>query len=322
MFFIFKASITLFTLPAKAKINIKTLSLTYPSDSGKQALTLSATQLISLHLFLNRPSGEEPSPDPLFGPYISVLPRDFDSHPLTWFVRQELTLSTVMEHNLLRSMPHSVHSALSRIATRFHEDWRTVRKYMPVRVGSHETSTMARENARSHEPARDAGFPMGMAQRFSPFTLLRYDMTLTKSRGDNLSLCPVFDFANHAWTAPNMDPVNLESEGGRWRDPRGSRGELVCVSTMEGAKDEELFITYGAHANRTLFVEYGFINDVGEDDISSGVYPGEVDVHDVMEELIESCAVASWIKSTLEDEGYWGYDNTLRYVILLEAHRI
>lgn len=65
------------------------------------------------------------------------------------------------------------------------------------------------------------------------------------------------------------------------------------VSVQEG---KEIFLAYGAHPNRTLFVEYGFVNKS----------LGEVDVQDVMESLILDHKSGVFVKSILEDEGYWG----------------
>jgi hypothetical protein len=70
---------------------------------------------------------------------------------------------------------------------------------------------------------------------------------------------------------------------------------------------EEIYLCYGAHANRTLFVEYGFINELPEAAAMSDEYNGEVDVQDIIEQLYEDKgALGMWMKSILEDNGYWG----------------
>ena len=64
---------------------------------------------------------------------------------------------------------------------------------------------------------------------------------------------------------------------------------------------EQLFLTYGAHPNRTLFVEYGFVEHWRSQDL-------EVDVQDIFEEMIKARgATADWLRQTLEDAGYWGF---------------
>jgi hypothetical protein len=102
-------------------MNVKTLRSQYCRDIA----SLTAAQVISLHLFLHRPLG--PSMDPLFGPYISVLPRNFDSHPLTWLVQRD----RLKNHNsrfarLLDQLTPSVTQSLNAAARKFWGDWEAV----------------------------------------------------------------------------------------------------------------------------------------------------------------------------------------------------
>lgn len=90
---------------------------------------LSAVQLISLHLCLHRPQGDGESADALFGPYIDVLPREFDSHPLTWSVERRVLAKDnrdLVKYNLLDLLPPSADSALRQIEQRFWDDWKAV----------------------------------------------------------------------------------------------------------------------------------------------------------------------------------------------------
>lgn len=127
----------LFTIPAGAMVNVRTLSPHYPSDAG--STTLTATQLVSLHLALYRPEDGLQSKDPFFGPYISVLPQEFDSHPLTWLVKQQERKSKPVEDHLLQNLPPSTTTALAALATRYHTDWKAVCQYM-VRVDAYRSS--------------------------------------------------------------------------------------------------------------------------------------------------------------------------------------
>ena len=88
---------------------------------------LTATQLISLHLCLYRPVDSQDSSDPLFGPYISTLPNNFDSHPLSWFCCDERLEA---EAQLLSLLPPSVMDSLQQLAGRFYADWQTICKYL------------------------------------------------------------------------------------------------------------------------------------------------------------------------------------------------
>jgi hypothetical protein len=127
-----------------------------------------------------------------------------------------------------------------------------------------------------------------------------------------MSLCPVFDFANHAWFWPTMEPLRAgqtESWQVGQRSP-GGRGnsDLVCVSCDKGiARDQEVTLRYGWHPNRTLFVEYGFVNAIKLEELMSGVYPGEVNVQDIVTNLLDQQGDAgTFVKKTLDAEGYWG----------------
>lgn len=73
-------------------------------------------------------------------------------------------------------------------------------------------------------------------------------------------------------------------------------------------KDQELFLQYGAHANKTLFVEYGFVNSWLEGECLRGEFRGEVDLQDILEDMFtKRGSVGTWMKDVLEQEGYWGY---------------
>jgi len=90
----------LFILPATAKMNVLTLKSHYPDAND-----LTAVQKITMHLFLHQPSDGGDSQDPLFGPYISVLPRDFDSHPLSWLIRTTSAVGGAPDQSCAREIP-------------------------------------------------------------------------------------------------------------------------------------------------------------------------------------------------------------------------
>lgn len=80
-------------------------------------------------------------------------------------------------------------------------------------------------------------------------------------------------------------------------DPVGDRFILLSPVNESVEPDRELYLTYGAHSNRTLFTEYGFVEDRSE---------GEVDIQDLMEPLFSD---QPQLKTILEEEGYWGCDS-------------
>ena len=85
---------------------------------------MNATQLISLHLAVHRPKPE--SDDPHFGPYINMLPSDYDSHPLTWLVRDGQDKASHHERGLLSMLPPSIFEQLCGVCDRFRKDWDAV----------------------------------------------------------------------------------------------------------------------------------------------------------------------------------------------------
>lgn len=122
-------STPLFTIPASALLNLLTLSPHYPRSNP----ALSAVQLISLHLALHRPKAGEDSSDPLFGPYISILPRNFAFHPLTWLRKRAHKLSSCVHDDLLLDLlPMSVMQDLSKVSDRFEADWKRASCYLPI----------------------------------------------------------------------------------------------------------------------------------------------------------------------------------------------
>jgi hypothetical protein len=137
------------------------------------------------------------------------------------------------------------------------------------------------------------------------------DLGLDKE--NNMSLCPVFDFANHAWMQPTMEPVRASGsaiwQAGRRCSPGGGgNSDLVCVSCDTGvSRDQEVTLRYGWHPNRTLFVEYGFANAITSEEVLSGVYPGEANVQDIVTRMIDCRGErGAFVKRTLDAEGYWG----------------
>jgi hypothetical protein len=61
--------------------------------------------------------------DPTFGPYLDILPRDFDEHPLTWCIRRDVDPASSA---LWVILPPDVKSALDELAITFSKDWSAV----------------------------------------------------------------------------------------------------------------------------------------------------------------------------------------------------
>jgi len=129
---------------------------------------------------------------------------------------------------------------------------------------------------------------------------------LTKSRSDpdNMTLCPILDFANHSSRPPYAIPKPVQAE--LWdtaSSPKRNFGEnfgLLSPSMTTTASNTELFLKYGAHSNPTLFTEYGFVTD-------KGPAGGEVELDEVIATLFNTRgSLGSWMKEILLVEGYWG----------------
>jgi hypothetical protein len=157
------------------------------------------------------------------------------------------------------------------------------------------------------------GLPMGMAKRllsffYNPRLILSklivntrcvyYRLKPLRSHPDNLTLCPILDFANHTQTGPHMLPV--PSGVGICRDSPGGNFQLFSPHDAVTEKGKELYLVYGQHSNHTLFVEYGFVD--------RGI-PGEVNVQDIVESILagKGKAAATRMKNLLLEQGYWGY---------------
>jgi hypothetical protein len=92
------------------------------------------------------------------------------------------------------------------------------------------------------------------------------------------------------------------------RNKIGGDFTLLAPSGLVTQANDELYLTYGTHPNRKLFVEYGFVNSTSED--------GEIDVQGMVETLfVTRGRLGEWMKQQLIDKGYWGYDTVLSLLV-------
>ena len=132
---------------------------------------------------------------------------------------------------------------------------------------------------------------------------------IKENRADeaNVTLCPVLDFANHDWHHSHIQPI---SDSEIWNTRSKARDTFQFLATeciAEVEVDGEVCLRYGGHSNQSLFVEYGFVNFVSNEDMKSGTYPAEVDVQAIVVDLFKGRgSIGIWMQTILENEGYWG----------------
>jgi hypothetical protein len=124
----------------------------------------------------------------------------------------------------------------------------------------------------------------------------------------NVTLCPILDFANHDWYHSHIQPVSeLDIRNTRPKDKEYFQF-LATEHIAEVEVGKEVRLRYGGHSNQSLFVEYGFVNAVSNEEMESGTYPAEVDVQTIIVDLFaRQGTIGSWMQVILENEGYWGF---------------
>lgn len=133
-----------------------------------------------------------------------------------------------------------------------------------------------------------------------------YRVRASQADPDNITLCPLLDFANHTASGPHM---KLTSDNGA-KGPRTLKaGDVMLISPVDLSveEDQEMYLIYGSHPNKRLFVEYGFIVRFSAEALCSGRFFGEVDVQDLVENIFQQRGeIGEWMKGMLVKEGYWG----------------
>lgn len=237
------------------------------------------------------PFTPQESTDNLFGPFISILPREFDSHPLTWLVLKNLGKDNELESTLLALLPRSAQSALNLLGKRFQQDSNATTKYLNKSGASHEL------NIRDYLWAW-----LNVNTR-----CIYYRINETRTSEANVTLCPILDFANHNWCRSHIQPVSNPDTRITLPNAKIPFRFLATEHITEVEIDEEVCLRYGGHSNQNLFVEYGFVNGASNENMESGMYPAEVDVQAIVVPMFEARGtIGSWMQTTLENEGYWG----------------
>ncbi|KIY61738.1 SET domain-containing protein [Cylindrobasidium torrendii FP15055 ss-10] len=229
--------------------------------------SLTAIQMLSMYLARHRDaSGSR------FGPYIATLPQDFSFHPLVWIVDGDKRVSI---------LPESTRQSLQKVEGRYLSDLRAVNLYME---DHHEL------------PILSADYLWAWLNVNTRCIFLQ--LRAKQSHPDNLTMCPILDTANHSPYIPSMIPRTVGT-------PIRAMKFLSPANAGLSA-GQEIFLKYGAHANRTLFVEYGFVNPMSEDTIQQGHADAEVDLFSILEEIFRTSGTYEALKGLLDEHGYWG----------------
>ncbi|KAJ3571884.1 hypothetical protein NP233_g3456 [Leucocoprinus birnbaumii] len=302
-------STPLFRVPAKAMMNIRTLVGLYPKARPK----LTATQIMSLHLLLHRPcSPNDTSKDNVFGPYISVLPSNFEAHPLTWLIRPRDPRSEKDEldvgHDLLEHTPKGVLDALEDVATRFRQDWERICQYLrdnPVLLAE------AKKRGRKLEPLASSAVEQEFLWGWLNVNTRCIYHRLCPTRPDpgNMTMCPILDFANHTDDLPHTSPEPTRAEIWNQAPSKAFGDDFVLLSPSNKTLQpgEEVFLKYGAHSNRKLFTEYGFINDLDLGSLESGNMECEADITwRMLRFFTKRGNIGTWMEELLKNTNYWG----------------
>lgn len=126
-------------------------------------------------------------------------------------------------------------------------------------------------------------------------------------------MCPILDFANHTNSSKHMLPVCTEAHHAPVL--RKQNQSLSFISSRDGLKEgEEIFLYYGAHSNRTLFIEYAFVNELPDKTASAEDFNGEVDIVDIVGALFQrKGTVGVQMRTILQDKEYWGWALSFGY---------
>jgi hypothetical protein len=108
-----------------------------------------------------------------------------------------------------------------------------------------------------------------------------------QSNINNVTLCPVVDLANHI---SDITRATTKSPTRAFYSPP------VLLKA-----ESEVFLKYGNHSNRVLFVEYGFVEENSYDG-------AEADAQDIVESLLNDLGdLGKWIEHVLKSNNFWGY---------------
>lgn len=240
--------------------------------------------------------------------FLGTYPTSFDSLPLAWQVCIQHDASNIESKNtptpsetrtllqaMLNHLPTHIQTQAQKVQLRFEKDIRAIQAIQLSRpdllgkcVNGHVYSSITMQEwvwAWACVNSRCVYLPLGL-----------------KPHGDNFTLAPLLDMANHTMETEKESKVRwLPSKALQINAPKNGKGQ---------AKDEEVFISYGPHSNGFLLTEYGFtIPSTLSDDLSQwrGNRYAEVHVDHIILNMLGKQGKQGKVKiELLEEQGYWG----------------
>ncbi|PWN36734.1 SET domain-containing protein [Meira miltonrushii] len=236
--------------------------------------------------------------------FLGTYPTSFSSLPLTWQVyvqhnesNAEFTPNetTLLLQTMLDHLPAHIKAQAQKVQLRFDRDVRAIQAVQLSRpdlldqcMNGHVYSSITMQDwvwAWACVNSRCVYLPLGL-----------------KPHGDNFTLAPLLDMANHTMETEKESKVRwLPSKALQINAPKNGKGQL---------QGEEIFISYGPHSNGFLLTEYGFtIPSTLSNDLSEwkGNRYSEVHVDHIILGILEKQGNQGKAKiEMLEEQGYWG----------------
>ncbi|KEP55132.1 RuBisCO LSMT substrate-binding protein [Rhizoctonia solani 123E] len=277
---------TLVSVPGRLLLNARTLSNLYPGPILPQSISalevnslrLSSIQLLSLHLYRIKRGVK----DVIFDAYIDTLPSSFSDHPITIIQNPEI------RSLLLKLVPVSVGSMLLDVEQRLKDDWKLA---MDI-LGKFP-------NLFPPGSKEEVGDPSFISEDYMWAWLnvntrcLYHDLGFVQS-SENVTMCPILDFANHT------SMYSLSITQGEF-----ALGDEMAFSTSTPVKEgDQIYLRYGPHSNAFLFCEYGFVLPLDVKD--ARIADGEIVIDSDVEELLRNANDFKLKEELLKDRNYWG----------------
>ncbi|KAF8741349.1 Oxidoreductase family, C-terminal alpha/beta domain, partial [Rhizoctonia solani] len=270
---------------ATQDLAVRTLSAQYPEPILPQFIPIStidpprltSIQLLSLHLYRVKRGIEDGS----FDAYISTLPTSFADHPLAIMQNSGLRLA------FIKMVPRSVENMLLSVEKRLKDDWnlalRTMEHFPGLSLSGKEEMedsnylfedyVWAWLNVNTRCLYHELGFPQP---------------------SDNVTMCPILDFANHT----PIDSLSITQD-------EFALGDGMAFSTLGPMKNgDQVYLRYGGHSNAFLFSEYGFVLPLGLQ--GAHITDGEIVIDPDLEEQFEGAKNSQLKQELLRDRNYWG----------------